>query len=334
MLQEYLGLIDGTIERSPLSAARALAPGAEKGSGDAPQVADERDAGVEPQEALDVAKEVQQEASEIVKEGTGPPAQEDEVPSEDDLSWSDAVGFTLTLDYDIQSLADEASFKQAIIDDVSKAAGVAPRFLYVAGMRAGSLLVDMLLSSAAGNSAGIMADLVTQLESPASMLMLGQVTCKATGLMLAQDKEEREAMSHEEPSEAENSGRERASQGAASEAAARIEEGDVSQEQEGGDVEAGVASEDAPSEQSPEHADGKGTRVEEGNGEGATRGRKAVELGAEEQEEEEVMDKLELARLPRSSTCCIQPLQGLDFRLICLTLAPFLTAGGSLRCKR
>ena len=55
-----------------------------------------------------------------------------------------AVPFTLTLDLDFASLDNHESFKADVLKDLAAAAGVDTRFLRVAALRAGSVIIEVL----------------------------------------------------------------------------------------------------------------------------------------------------------------------------------------------
>ena len=271
MLQEYLGHI-----RAPLDPM---------GTGTKPFPAEMEE--VLLVEEGPVEEETMVDAAQVASEDEGaeaslPAVQAEEPIVEEEVPWSKAASFTLTLDCDIATFGDVDAFKQTVINDVSKAASVATRFLKVVRIRAGSVLVDMLLSSAAGDRASILAGLMAQLESPESMLMQGEATCKAAGLNVHQDKEESEAMLSEQ-------GEERA-EADADQGADRTCESAVRAQQH-------MRKSNVPGEEDEEEeerAEPEGSRGAGSNGgedvDGVARGRKAGEKAVEEEEAEEVLE--------------------------------------------
>jgi C-terminal processing protease CtpA/Prc len=83
----------------------------------------------------------------------------------------DGVSFTLTLDADLKSIGDKEAFKKDVIKDVAAAAKIDEKHVSVTGLRAGSVLVDMLIAKEAGDAQKIVQNLEEQLESPNSLLM-------------------------------------------------------------------------------------------------------------------------------------------------------------------
>jgi len=94
-------------------------------------------------------------------------------------AWDEAVPFTLTLDADLKSIGDEEEFKRDVIHDVASAAKIDAKHVRVTGLRAGSVLVDMLIAKEAGDAQEIVRDLEEQIKWPNSPLMQGKVTSKA-----------------------------------------------------------------------------------------------------------------------------------------------------------
>jgi hypothetical protein len=94
-------------------------------------------------------------------------------------AWDEAVPFTLTLDADLKSIGDEEAFKRDVIQDVATAATIDAKHVRVKGLRAGSVLVDMLIAKEAGDAQEIVRDLEEQVKWPNSLLMRGKVTSKA-----------------------------------------------------------------------------------------------------------------------------------------------------------
>jgi hypothetical protein len=89
------------------------------------------------------------------------------------------VPFTLTLDVDLKSIGDTEAFKRHVIKDVANAAKIDAKHVKVTALRAGSVMVDMLIAKEAGDVQEIMRDLKEQLKFPNSLLMQGKVTFTA-----------------------------------------------------------------------------------------------------------------------------------------------------------
>ena len=83
----------------------------------------------------------------------------------------EAVPFKITLDMDFNSIKDTEAFKKDVQKDVATAAKVDEKHVRVIGLRAGSVLVDMLIASEAGDAQEIVRDLEEQIKSPNSLLM-------------------------------------------------------------------------------------------------------------------------------------------------------------------
>jgi hypothetical protein len=98
-------------------------------------------------------------------------------------AWDEAVPFKLTLDVDFKSVRDSEvireTLKKDVITDVATASKIDAKYVRVTGLRAGSVLVDMLIAKEAGDAQEIVRDLEEQLKSPNSLLMQGKVTSKA-----------------------------------------------------------------------------------------------------------------------------------------------------------
>jgi hypothetical protein len=93
--------------------------------------------------------------------------------------WDGAVPFTLTLAVDLKSIEDKEAFKSDVIIDVATAAKIDAKYVRVTGLRAGSVLVDMLIAQEAGDAQKIVQDLEEQLKTPNSLLMQGKAVLKA-----------------------------------------------------------------------------------------------------------------------------------------------------------
>ena len=90
--------------------------------------------------------------------------------------WDEAVPFTLTLDMDLNSMGDEEAFKRDVITDVATAANIDVKHVRVTTLRAGSVIVDMLIAKEAGDAHKIVRNLEEQRKSPTSPLLQGKVT--------------------------------------------------------------------------------------------------------------------------------------------------------------
>ena len=93
--------------------------------------------------------------------------------------WDGAVPFTLTLAVDLKSIEDKEAFTRDVIIDVATAAKIDAKHVRVTGLRAGSVLVDMLIAQEAGDAQKIVQDLKEQLKMPNSLLMQGKAVLKA-----------------------------------------------------------------------------------------------------------------------------------------------------------
>jgi hypothetical protein len=112
-----------------------------------------------------------------------PEAPQRHLPQE---AWDEAVPFTLTLDVDMNSIGDSEAFKRDVIQDVATAAKIDAKHVKVTALRAGSVIVDMLIAKEAGDAQKAVRDLEEQLESTNSLLKHGKVTSKAVALEAAQ----------------------------------------------------------------------------------------------------------------------------------------------------
>ena len=74
------------------------------------------------------------------------------------------------------------AFKHDIIQDVAAAANLDPKYLRIAVLRAGSVIIDMLIAPEAGEPNGILQGLVAQSKIPGSALMQGKLTSKTATL--------------------------------------------------------------------------------------------------------------------------------------------------------
>jgi hypothetical protein len=100
----------------------------------------------------------------------------DDVPA---AAWNEAVPFTLALAVDFNSIGDHEVFKKEVAKDVATAANIDPKHIKVTGLRADSVIVDMLIAQEAGDALSIVQGLKEQMKSPNSPLMQGKLTSKA-----------------------------------------------------------------------------------------------------------------------------------------------------------
>jgi hypothetical protein len=92
------------------------------------------------------------------------------------MQWDEAVPFTLTLDMDLNCIGDEEAFKRDVITDVATAANIDVKHVRVTALRAGSVIVHMLIAKEAGDPHKIVRNLEEQRKSPTSPLLQGKVT--------------------------------------------------------------------------------------------------------------------------------------------------------------
>eukprot|EP00001_Collodictyon_triciliatum_P048332 08651_1 len=79
---------------------------------------------------------------------------------------------------DFKSIGDSETFKSDVIQDVATAAKIDAKHVKVTALRAGSVIVDMLIAKEAGDAHKIVRDLLEQVKSPNSLLMQGKLTSK------------------------------------------------------------------------------------------------------------------------------------------------------------
>jgi hypothetical protein len=79
---------------------------------------------------------------------------------------------------DFNSIGDKEAFKEDVVKDVATAAKIDMEHIKVTELRAGSVIVDMLIKKSAGDVQNIVQDLEMQLKSPNSLLMQGKMTSK------------------------------------------------------------------------------------------------------------------------------------------------------------
>ena len=97
-------------------------------------------------------------------------------------SWKDAVLFTLTLDVDFATIGDYEGLKQGVLWDVADAAKVDVKYIKIQGLRAGSVIVDLLIAPEVGEPHKVLQDLREQASSLGSRLLKGKLTSKTKGL--------------------------------------------------------------------------------------------------------------------------------------------------------
>jgi hypothetical protein len=133
----------------------------------------------------EIADEEQQFIKEIEEESRMTPCERSglaptpQVPSEAAPAWDEAVPFTLALEMDLNALGNIDAFKRDVIKDVATAAKIDAQYVKVTALRAGSVIVDMLIAKEAGDATEILRDLQEQLKFPNSLLMQGKLTRKA-----------------------------------------------------------------------------------------------------------------------------------------------------------
>jgi hypothetical protein len=86
--------------------------------------------------------------------------------------------FTLALDMDFNSIGDHTAFKHDVAHDIAAAAKIDTKHIKITGLRAGSVIVDMLIAKEAGDVKAIVQDLEKQVKSPNSLLRQGKLTSK------------------------------------------------------------------------------------------------------------------------------------------------------------
>ena len=98
-------------------------------------------------------------------------------------TWEDAVPFTLTLDVDFATIGNHEDFKQGVLADVAAAANVDVKYVKIQGLRAGSVIVDLLIAPEVGEPHKVVQDLEQQVNSPGSRLLTGKLTSKTKALV-------------------------------------------------------------------------------------------------------------------------------------------------------
>jgi hypothetical protein len=106
--------------------------------------------------------------------------------------------FTLALDMDFNSIGDHAAFKNEVAKDVATAAKIIAKHIKVTGLRAGSVIVDMLIAKEAGDVKAIVKDLEEQVKSPNSLLRQGKLTSKTKAGEEKKEKEDKAKKEEEE----------------------------------------------------------------------------------------------------------------------------------------
>ena len=114
------------------------------------------------------------------------------------MELDEAVSFTLTFDVDFKSIGDSEAFKRDVIQDVATAAKIDAKHVKVTALRAGSVIVDMLIAKEAGDVKAIVKDLEEQVKSPNSLLRQGKLTSKTKG---GEEKKEKEDNTKKEDEE-------------------------------------------------------------------------------------------------------------------------------------
>jgi hypothetical protein len=116
------------------------------------------------------------------------------------------VPFTLTLALDFKSIGDKEALKNDVIIDVANAAKIDEKHVKITALRAGSVIVDMLIASRAGDAQKIVKGLEEQVKLPRSPLMQGKVTSKTKSIesasALESDREDFRAASTTEEHDA------------------------------------------------------------------------------------------------------------------------------------
>jgi chromosome segregation ATPase len=97
-------------------------------------------------------------------------------------AWEAAVPFTLTLDLDFASISSPEEYKMEFIKDIAFASNTAEVFFKFAGLRAGSIINEILVAPGSGNPDAIIQGLIKQLDDPNSLLMQGKWTRKAIAI--------------------------------------------------------------------------------------------------------------------------------------------------------
>jgi hypothetical protein len=92
------------------------------------------------------------------------------------------VPFTLTLDLDFASISSPEEYKTEFIKDIAFASKTAEVFFKFAGLRAGSIINEMLVAPGGGNPDSIIQGLIEQLGDPSSCLMQGKWTSKSIAI--------------------------------------------------------------------------------------------------------------------------------------------------------
>jgi len=96
---------------------------------------------------------------------------------------TDEVSAKLFIRIETKSMRDSEvireAFKKDVIIHVATAAKIDAKFVRVTELRAGSVLVDMLIAKETGDAQEILPGLEQQLKSPNSLLMQGKVTSEA-----------------------------------------------------------------------------------------------------------------------------------------------------------
>ena len=117
------------------------------------------------------------------------------------------IPFAVTLEMDFDDIDDEyrTVFEEEIIDDIASAAGIPKELLRVAGLRKGSVIVDMELE---GNDAllgqdrtadAVVLNLMAQSKDAESALLRGKHTCRAQSILSPERLEDPAKAKHKPP---------------------------------------------------------------------------------------------------------------------------------------
>jgi Ca2+-binding EF-hand superfamily protein/chromosome segregation ATPase len=125
---------------------------------------------IEEPSALTAAAATQPKAAPALSTHSPPPA------------WEAAVSFTLTLDIDFASISSPEEYKTEFIKDIAFASNTAEVFFKFAGLRAGSIINEILVAPGSGNPDSIIQGLIKQLDDPNSRLLQGKWTRKSIAI--------------------------------------------------------------------------------------------------------------------------------------------------------
>jgi chromosome segregation ATPase len=91
-------------------------------------------------------------------------------------SWNNAKKMTMILDIDYNSIQNHEAFKEELVRNIASAAKVDHNFFKVVSMRAGSVIVDLLIAPEVGDQDKIAQDLAEQAHDPNSPLRTRTLT--------------------------------------------------------------------------------------------------------------------------------------------------------------